>query len=208
MPALGWGQRVDLPAAVPKIVPEIEIAHSPAFNTPLLWIIMGVAGSGKTTVGRLLAQRRDCDYLEGDRRHPAANLQKMAAGIPLMETDRQVWLSALRQDLQWAIQQQRETVVACSGLRYAHRQQLRVTPRVQLVWLQVPESLLKQRLSQRQGHYLRLELLNSQLATAEPMQPDEQVLKLDGALTASELVEELLTQASLTWSGLAHPWWE
>lgn len=85
-------------------------------KVPLVWVMMGVAGSGKTVMGRLLAARLDCDFLEGDRRHPITNIQKMAAQTPLTEVDRQQWLDAIADDIHRTIRLKRETVITFQPL--------------------------------------------------------------------------------------------
>lgn len=175
---------------------------------PLVWVIMGVAGSGKTVVGRRLAERLDSDFLEGDRRHPEENIQKMRSQQPLTEQDRHTWLLALEDDMRRAIAQKRETVLTCSALKAAHRQQLVSIGRVQLVWLNVPAAELKKRLQQRCNHYMKSDMLTSQLEAFEPLTPEEQVITLDGRLVPAKIVEELLSQATWLYPDLEKSWWQ
>ena len=120
---------------------------------PLVWIIMGVAGSGKTYVGRLLAERLESDFLEGDRRHPASNIIKMLSQTPLQDDDRRQWLLEIEADIRRSIERNRETVMTCSALKASYRKQLTSLGRVQLVWLDVPQQELKRRLAKRDHHY-------------------------------------------------------
>lgn len=175
---------------------------------PLIWIVIGVAGSGKTAIGRLLAQQLECDFLEGDRRHPLPNILKMAAHLPLQDSDRQSWLLAMQDDIQRAHDLNRETVITCSALKLAYRQQLTVPGRVQLVWLNVPEAELERRLSQRANHYMKLEMLRSQIAAFEPMQPAENALIVNGLLPPVEVVNTLLSTATQLFPDLKKSWWQ
>lgn len=177
-------------------------------NSPLVWILIGVAGSGKTSIGRLLAEYWDCDYLEGDRRHSALNRAKMAAHKPLNDSDRQQWLADLSADIQWAIQHHREVVLTCSALKAAYRQHLTQFDRVQLVWLQVSAAELQRRLMQRPNHYMTIEMLSSQLATFEAIGSDENVLCVDGDGSPMEVVNQILSQATQRYPILQQPWWQ
>lgn len=169
---------------------------------------MGVAGSGKTSVGRLLAERLESDFLEGDRRHPAANIAKMLAQQPLSDRDRQQWLSNLSVDIHHAIANNREIVLTCSALKVSYRQQLMAFGRVQLVWLEVPTLELARRLTYRTNHYMQATLLSSQINAFEPIQPEENVMRLDGQLTPAAIVDELLNQALQQFPSLREPWWQ
>jgi gluconokinase len=174
---------------------------------PLVWIIMGVAGSGKTSVGRRLSERLECDFLEGDRRHPPANIAKMMAQTPLQDADRQQWLLTLAADIHRAVSHHRETVLTCSGLKAAYRQPLTAPGRVQLVWLEVPRSELERRLAQRANHFMQPAMLASQLAASEPMGPDEAVIKVNGMRALDDIVDDLLNQAAARFPSLKDPWW-
>ena len=88
---------------------------------PLVWIIMGVSGSGKTVIGRLLSERLECDFLEGDRRHPPSNIIKMLSQNPLQDEDRRQWLLEIEDDIGRAIDRSRETVITCSALKASYR---------------------------------------------------------------------------------------
>lgn len=178
-------------------------------ETPIVWIMIGVAGAGKTTIGRLLAERLECDFLEGDRRHPVSNIQKMAAQTPLTEADRLMWLDAIADDIRRAIQLKRETVITCSALKQSHRQGLRALGAVQLVWLELPESDLRQRLTQRDNHYMQAELLASQLNTFEAIQTTEEaILTVDATQPPAWVVEQIWRQASDCYPHLKQVWWQ
>lgn len=177
-------------------------------SMPLVWVMMGVAGSGKTTLGRLWAARLDCDFLEGDRCHSAANIQKMAAQTPLNEADRRQWLDAIATEIHHIITRQRETVITCSALKQAHRQRLVALGPVQLIWLHVPEADLHQRLSQRRNHYMPVQLLTSQLATFEAICTEAPILTVDATQPPSAVVDQIWQQAVARYPSLEQAWWQ
>jgi gluconokinase len=179
-----------------------------ANHSPLVWVILGVAGSGKTSVGRRLAQHLECDFLEGDRRHPVANIQKMYAHQPLDDRDRHAWLLALDADIRRAVNLNRETVLTCSGLKVSYRRQLTAPGRVQLIWLEVPLEELQRRLTNRQNHFMTRAMLESQLEAFEPLLAEENAMILDGRLDQHELVKTLLTQITDQFPMIKSPWWE
>lgn len=178
-------------------------------DVPLIWVMIGVSGSGKTTIGRLLAERLDCDFLEGDRRHSAANIKKMTAQKPLTDADRQGWLDAIADDIRRAIDLKRETVITCSALKQTHRQALMALGSVQLVWLELPESDLSQRLTQRDHHYMQAELLASQLKAFEAIQTTEtDILTVDATQPPAWVVEQIWRQAIHSYPHLKQVWWQ
>jgi gluconokinase len=131
-------------------------------------IVMGVSGSGKTTVGELLAQHLGLPFYDGDDFHPAANVAKMAAGHPLTDEDRAGWLATLAADLQpW--EAAGGAVLACSALKESYRQTLQAGASLPLTWvfLDTDPAVLRQRLEARQGHYMKASMLESQLETLE-----------------------------------------
>jgi gluconokinase len=177
-------------------------------SCPLAWIIIGVSGSGKSVVGRLLSEHLDCDFLEGDRRHPLANINKMISNKPLEDEDRRQWLRNIEADIQRAIALKREAVITCSCLKSSYRKQLASLGRVQLVWLTVPEKELEQRLANRENHFMQSEMLKSQLATFEPITSEENVIIVNGVLSPREIVEELMKQAAQIFPDLKISWWQ
>src|SRR3982750_3854146 len=139
-------------------------------------VIMGVSGSGKTTVGAALAVRLGLRFVDGDALHPEANVAKMAAGTPLTDDDRWPWLDAVG-----AVLADGQVVVACSALRRVYRDRLRAAaPDIQFVYLRVPRDVLEERMSHR-AHFMPVTLLDSQLATLEPPEPDERAITIDAA---------------------------
>jgi gluconokinase len=177
-------------------------------NHPLVWVIIGVSGSGKTTVGRLLAQKLECDFLEGDRRHPLQNVIKMITPQPLQEEDRLPWFLAIEDDIRRAIDLNREIVMTCSALKASYREQLTSLGRVQLVWLDVDVLILDQRLKERSGHYMKCEMLSSQIATFEAISPEENVITVDGNLSVDDILSELTTKIFRRFLSMKKPWWE
>ncbi|WP_426594031.1 gluconokinase [Cellulomonas sp. McL0617] len=134
-------------------------------------VVMGVSGTGKSTVGRLVAEQLGRPFVEGDELHPAANIDKMRAGIPLTDDDRGPWLRAVRDAMDDA---GGPTVVACSALRRSYRDILRTADgRVRFALLVATPEELARRLAARPGHFMPPSLLASQLATLEPLAPDE-----------------------------------
>lgn len=140
-------------------------------------VVMGVSGCGKSTVGRLLAQRLGVAFIEGDELHPPRNVALMASGTPLTDEDRVDWLAAVGSTL---AQAHGGAVASCSALRRRYRDQLRQSvPDLVFIHLHGPRELLARRLAQRKGHYMPASLLDSQLQTLEPPSADESALTLD-----------------------------
>ncbi|MGD9987991.1 gluconokinase [Pseudonocardia sp.] len=151
-------------------------------------VVAGVAGSGKSTVARAVAERTGWAFVEGDDLHPEANRRKMAAGVPLDDADRLPWLRRIADWVGAREQEGRSAVVACSALRRRYRDLLRDGhPSVRFALLEVPADVLDARLRARQGHFMPASLLGSQLATLEPLDPDEpgSVHPADGPVAAS-----------------------
>jgi len=136
-------------------------------SRPTILILMGVTGSGKTTIGKLLSDNLGWAYFDADDFHPAANVEKMTQGIPLDDQDREPWLLALRGVINNCLEADEPAVLACSALKEDYRDQLLVDSRVQLVYLKGDSQLIGRRLNQRQGHYMNPALLASQFATLE-----------------------------------------
>jgi len=158
-------------------------------------LVMGVAGSGKSTVGAALARELGSEFLEGDAFHPAANVEKMAAGIPLTDADREPWLARLADLLADRHAHAESTVLACSALRRAYRDRLRaaVPGDESFAILLVAEArTLEHRLEARRGHYMPASLLESQLATLEPLEPDEAGATIDATGSPPDIVAAAL----------------
>ena len=129
-------------------------------------VVMGVSGSGKTTIGQALSRRLGYEFVEGDEFHSRANREKMRAGVPLNDVDRGPWLEALRFRINALLARQGNAIITCSALKRAYRKVLR-RDGVQFIYLKVDPSILRSRLARRQGHFFNPALLESQLATLE-----------------------------------------
>lgn len=154
------------------------------------FIVMGVAGCGKTTVGRLLAERLHWDFLDADDFHPPVNIVRMKAGIPLSDSDRAPWLVALNERLVFTLKAGRHPVLACSALKESYRVTLRQgIDGLQLVYLKGSYELILSRISSRQGHYMKADLLRPQFDTLE--EPTD-ALVMDIRAGVEEIVETIL----------------
>jgi gluconokinase len=159
---------------------------------------MGVAGSGKSTIGAALARALGVDFVEGDDYHPRENVERMAAGIPLTDADRAGWLRGLADRLREARHEGRGLVMTCSALKRAYRDVLRSgAPELQLVFLRGPRSLIAERLAGRRGHFMPASLLDSQLATLEEPGPDEHAWVTDASVPPDEIVARLVAKVAL-----------
>lgn len=136
----------------------------------MIIVLMGVSGSGKTTVGKELARQLGWTFVDADDFHPAANVEKMHRGEPLTDEDRRPWLAALHQRLLEAAQRGENVVLACSALKHAYRDYLQheEPDRISFVYLRGSEELIRQRLAARHGHFMNPNLLHSQFETLEP----------------------------------------
>ena len=132
-------------------------------------VLMGVSGSGKTTVGKLLAEALGAEFAEGDSYHPPENVEKMRRGIPLDDADRWPWLEILSTVIDRWLTAKKTVVLACSALKQSYRDVLaKGRPQVRFVYLEGDEALIRSRLDQRRGHYMPASLLKSQIAALEP----------------------------------------
>lgn len=154
------------------------------------WVVMGVSGCGKSSIGAALAARLGIPFIEGDAFHSDANVAKMSAGIALTDDDRHDWLLALRDKL---AARQGGVVLSCSSLKRAYRDLLREAGGdVRFAHLHGAREVLLERVSNRPGHYMPPSLLDSQLRTLEPLQPDEAGITLDIRDTPEQLVAQIL----------------
>ncbi|MFJ1872668.1 gluconokinase [Streptomyces chartreusis] len=164
-------------------------------STPHVVVVMGVAGTGKTTIGPLLAARLGVPYAEGDDFHPQANIAKMSAGVPLDDDDRWPWLDAIGT---WAHERAGlGGVVSCSALKRSYRDRLRAeAPGVVFVHLSGDRALIEDRMAHRQGHFMPTALLDSQFATLQPLQADEAGVAVDVAGSPAEITRRAVEALS------------
>jgi len=160
-------------------------------HPPAVLVVMGVSGTGKSTIAGLLSGHLGWPLQEGDDLHPKANVAKMAQGIPLTDEDRWPWLDIVAEwiDRQGAANE--PGIVTCSALKRAYRDRLR-RPNVVFVHLHGTKEVIARRLAARMGHYMPSSLLDSQFDTLEEPDPDEQVITIDLGASPAEEVAEIL----------------
>ena len=164
---------------------------------PSLVVVMGVTGSGKTTVGRALADRLGVDFADADDFHSVASVAKMASGHPLDDDDRAPWLVAIGAWL--ADHDEQGGVVGCSALRRRYRDVLRAAaPRLQLLHLAGDPAVLTQRVGDRPGHFMPASLITSQLETLEPLESDELGRAADLTTPVDDIVTDFITRINPT----------
>ncbi len=155
---------------------------------------MGPAGSGKTTVGELLASQLGWEFADGDNFHSPANIEKMARSVPLDDNDRIPWLNSIREAMEQWNAQRRNVVLACSALKKSYRDRLQIISGVKLFYLKGTYDLLLERLHSRKGHYATEQLLASQIADLE--EPAD-AITVDVAHSPEEVVAEIRKQLAL-----------
>jgi gluconokinase len=154
------------------------------------FIVMGVSGCGKTTVGKLLAERLGWDFYDADDFHPPENIAKMAVGIPLNDDDRAPWLASLHDLISKSLQAGKPGVLACSALKERYRQTLLTgNPDVKIVYLKGSFELILARMKARAGHYMKSTMLESQFAALEE---PVGALEMDITLPAEEIIDSIL----------------
>ncbi len=164
---------------------------------PIVLVIMGVSGSGKTTIGRLLAERLGWHYQEGDALHPPENVAKMSAGTPLSDTDRAPWLRRIAERIDAWCSNGEAGVITCSALKRAYRDIIiGDRPDVRLVHLKGSRELIGRRMAARKGHFMPTALLDNQFATLEEPSPEERAITVDVGGTPAEIVDEILRRLS------------
>jgi gluconokinase len=180
-----------LNAVRPAASARVPFAGNAAAPPPVV-LVMGVSGSGKTTVGNLLAHRLGWRYAEADDFHPPANVAKMAAGHPLDDADRAPWLAAIGAWIDEVSAAGEPAVVTCSALKRSYRETLRVgRPQVRVVYLDVPFDVVSSRLNHREGHFFPAALLETQYRDLEPPVDEDGVLsvQVDAATTPERIVD-------------------
>ncbi len=169
-----------------------------ADKLPCALIVMGVSGSGKSTIGEHLAERLAWSYEDGDKFHPASNVAKMSAGEPLTDDDRWPWLKAIADEIDRVCQAGRRAVIACSALKRAYRDVL-VHGRndVRIVFLDGTQALIANRLARRKGHFMPAGLLESQFETLEPPGAGENPVTVSIDTSVDAVVDDIVRQLGL-----------
>jgi gluconokinase len=158
-------------------------------------VLMGVSGSGKTTVGKLLAEALGAEFVEGDTYHPPENIEKMRRGIPLEDADRWPWLEALSAEIDRWLAAGKPVVLACSALKQGYRDVLaKGRPGVRFAHLEGDKALIRQRLDRRHGHYMPATLLDSQFAALEP---PADAIRADVNATPEAIAAEIMKRLGL-----------
>ena len=166
---------------------------------PCALVVMGVSGSGKSTIAESLAQRLAWSFEDGDKFHPASNVAKMSAGHPLTDEDRWPWLQAIADEIDRVCKAGQHAVIACSALKRAYRDVL-VHGRsdVRIVYLDGTEQLIAKRLNERKGHFMPPGLLASQFKTLEPPQRSEDPVTVSIDASVDAIVDDIVRQLGLS----------
>ena len=167
----------------------------------MIVIVFGVSGAGKTTVGKLLAREIGWRFIEADDFHPVTNIEKMRSGRPLTDEDRLPWLQRLRQQIEQSLTAGQSAVLACSALKRAYRDRLRVSDEVKFVFLRGDYALIEKQLRNRRRHFMNSHLLQSQFDDLEEPQQGENVLTIELGRTPEQIVETIKTKLNLPGSG-------
>jgi gluconokinase len=165
---------------------------------PCALVVMGVSGSGKSTIAEKLAERLGWRYEDGDRFHPAGNVAKMSAGQPLTDEDRWPWLQAIADEIDRVCKAGERAVIACSALRRVYRDVLVHGRRdVRIVFLSGTQALIADRLAGRKGHFMPAGLLDSQFKTLEPPEKSEHPVTVSIDASVETIVEDIVRQLNL-----------
>ena len=166
--------------------------------TEMIVLVGGVAGSGKTTAGAVLADRLRWPFADADAFHPAANIAKMRSGIPLTDADRQPWLAAITAWMDERAAAGESAVAGCSALKRSYRDRLLSgRPTTWLVFLEISQELAHARLAARHGHFFTAALLDSQFAELEPPHGERRLLVLDAGRPPDQLAGEIIARLGL-----------
>jgi gluconokinase len=156
-------------------------------------VVMGVAGCGKSTVAQALCARIDAAMIEGDQFHPAHNVEKMRAGIPLTDEDRQGWLERLVREVNGRLRTTQRVVLTCSALKRRYREALRQgIPGLGFLFLELSEAEARLRVSNRPGHFMPASLVHSQFQDLEPPRDEARVLTVSATRPPAEIVDEVV----------------
>lgn len=164
--------------------------QAPAAWRPVI-VVMGVSGAGKTMIGQALSRALGARFAEGDRFHPPENIARMSAGLPLRDEDRWGWLDAIAGEIADSERNGEALVIACSALKRAYRDRLRLASRhLRFVYLEVDRDLAAARIAARKDHFMPASLTDSQFADLEPPEADENAVKLDATRDPAELAAQ------------------
>ena len=171
---------------------EVLMDQHPANNRPMIAVVMGVSGSGKTTVASLLAATLGWQFQEGDGLHPPENVAKMSAGSPLTDADRLPWLRRIAETIDGWRARGESGVITCSALKRSYRDIIiGDRPEVRLVYLKGSPGLIRQRMAARHGHFMPTTLLDSQFSILEEPSPDENPIVVDIGGQPQEIAREI-----------------
>ena len=162
-------------------------------GAPCALVVMGVSGSGKSTIAEKLAERLHWNYEDGDKFHPKSNVDKMSAGHPLTDEDRRPWLQAIANEIDRQCKTGNRIIIACSALKRAYRDVL-VHGRndVRIIYLDGSRSLIAERLKKRKGHFMPPDLLESQFRALETPAPEENALTVSINSPINTIVEDIV----------------
>ncbi len=178
------------------------IAHTIA--RPVIAVVMGVSGSGKTTVSALIAAALGCQFQEGDDLHPAANVEKMRGGTPLTDADRLPWLRKIAEEIDSWRARGKSGVLTCSALKRSYRDIIIGDRPVTLVYLKGSYDLIRRRMTARHKHFMPVALLDSQFATLQEPTPDEHPITVDAGGRPPEIAAAILHQLEERQNSASH----
>lgn len=165
---------------------------------PVIVVVMGVSGSGKSVVGASLAEALGARFAEGDSFHPPENISRMSAGMPLRDEDRWGWLDAIAVEITNAELKREPLVVTCSALKRIYRDRLRLASRyLRFVYLELPRDVAAARVAARKGHFMPASLIDSQFADLESPTEDERAIALDATRRPEDVVASAISGLGL-----------
>jgi gluconokinase len=157
----------------------------------MIFIVMGVSGSGKTTVGKTVSSQFGWKFYEGDEYHPAKNMEKMKNGIPLNDKDRLPWLLCLKKIIEEALENKENIIISCSALKEAYRKILKINNDVKFIYLKGSYDLVKKRMEERGSHFFKPAMLKSQL---DDLEEPKDVIEIDISGSKDSVVKDVITK--------------